>query len=140
MAISGAALLEAAVTQALLSRLRESKTGNRELFRGNAPLSSFSSITQMAFALNVFGKEYRHDIDGVRHIRNAFAHSPKELRFATKAISDVCDTFYALRVAPKFNEAPTTARDKFSFTVRTVGMFLILASAELMTPLKSDLP
>jgi len=140
VAILGGALTESALTQAVLSRLRESKSGHRELFRNSAPLSSFSAVTQMGFALNIFGSEYRHDLDGIRHIRNAFAHAPRELTFKNKAVSDVCDSFNALKVTEKFNETPVTARDKFSFTIRTVSMFLILASEMPSRPDRPDLP
>ncbi|WP_425417497.1 hypothetical protein [Oricola indica] len=66
------------------------KTETDEMFTGERLLGSFSAKTQMAYALGLIGKNTRRDLDIIRLIRNAFAHSRKVIFFDTPEISDAC--------------------------------------------------
>lgn len=55
-----------------------------------APLSSLSSKIHLAYLLGIIDGEARGDLDCIRRIRNAFAHSVVMLIFKTKQITDEC--------------------------------------------------
>jgi hypothetical protein len=46
---------------------------------GDAPLATFSAKIRLAYALSIFGSSTRDDLDTIREIRNAFAHSTRPL-------------------------------------------------------------
>lgn len=62
-----------------------------ELFSGTAPISTFSAKIKICYAMGIIGKNTRRDLEIIRHIRNAFAHSAKPLWFSTPEISKACD-------------------------------------------------
>jgi hypothetical protein len=66
------------------------KNDVEKLFGVNAPLSTFSSKIMIAYAMKIFGKEIRSDLNTVREIRNIFAHSILGLTFDTKEIEKAC--------------------------------------------------
>jgi len=47
----------------------------------NGPLNSFSSKIVIGYALGIYDERMRNDLDIVRKIRNAFAHSRKLIQF-----------------------------------------------------------
>jgi DNA-binding MltR family transcriptional regulator len=51
-------------------------------FRG--PLSEFSARIKVGFAMYLFGRETRDDLEIIRRIRNLFAHQSTVLTFATE--------------------------------------------------------
>jgi hypothetical protein len=57
-------------------------------------LSSLARKISMARALGIYGTKMRSDLNWIRHIRNAFAHSKIHLEFATKEIADACDQLF----------------------------------------------
>ncbi len=82
----------------------------KNLFIGDsAPLSTFSAKTKMAFALGIFGRKTRKELDIIRTIRNAFAHAAKPLTFSTSQITDECS-----KLIRKFSQSnPKTAREQY---------------------------
>lgn len=109
-AIMGVALLDNTLQTAILVKLVQPNTG---LFDG--PLSSFAAKIKLAFALGLYGPETRDDLDLMRAIRNTFAHSAREVTFATPEIEAACN-------AIQFMKGPgVEAKDKY---VVTVGFFV----------------
>jgi DNA-binding MltR family transcriptional regulator len=91
VAIVGASIIAEDLRGALLSRMRPlNKSLERRLFEGYGPLSSWSSRIDMAFALGVVSGEIRDDLNRIRLIRNAFAHSKKILHFNDPEIAERC--------------------------------------------------
>jgi hypothetical protein len=92
-AILGGAIIEDALRVALLARFRPDKKDHEGLFDGdkNAPLSTFAARISVAFALRVFGPNTLGDLQCIKAVRNAFAHSLMTLDFATPEIVTVCD-------------------------------------------------
>jgi hypothetical protein len=89
--ITGAAYLESSLEDTITYKLK--KIGAKsvdELFRGDAPLGTFSAKIKFAFAIRLFGERTRHDFDCIREIRNAFAHSKLKATFETPEIQMVC--------------------------------------------------
>lgn len=54
------------------------------------PLSSFSARIKLAFCLNVIHDSVFADLNGIREIRNAFAHQVSDLSFAKDPIRSKC--------------------------------------------------
>ena len=91
-AIIGSTLVEWMLEYALLQKFRAlSSDDYTRLFRGDSgPLSTLSAKTKLAYALEICSKEERNEIDWIREIRNAFAHTLIPLSFKTKEIADMC--------------------------------------------------
>lgn len=89
--ITGAAYLERSLEDALTYKLKKiGAVSADELFRGDAPLGTFSAKIRFAFAIKLFGERTRRDFDCIREIRNAFAHSKLMATFETPEIQMVC--------------------------------------------------
>jgi hypothetical protein len=93
LVISSVAFLEGALDRLHRSRLRQdlSKEELSRIFDFEGTLGSFSSKILMAYALNIIGPISRDNLDLLRHLRNAFAHSRRPLRFDMPEISNACD-------------------------------------------------
>lgn len=85
------ALLEEGTEQLLVAHMVSLNSDETaELFRGFGPLASLSARTKFAYALGLLGKVTKRNIDLMREIRNAIAHSKKPLSFATTEVAAVC--------------------------------------------------
>lgn len=83
--------LEEATEQLLIAHMVPlNSDDHNELFRGLGPMSSLSARTKCAYALGLIGKVTKHNLDLLREIRNAIAHSKKPLGFDTPEVKAVC--------------------------------------------------
>lgn len=90
-AIVGGTLLERGLEAAVLRKFVDLKKSDyRALFEGTAPLSSFSAKIKIAHALGVLNDGCKKDLEVIKDIRNAFAHSIAEIDFATPDIAKFC--------------------------------------------------
>ena len=81
-AILGATVVEQELEGQLRKRLkRRDETLWGELTGESGPLNSFWKKIEMAFALGVIDEDVRAALNTIRHIRNAFAHAKKLLKF-----------------------------------------------------------
>lgn len=93
IAIMGSSLVEKSLEISIRSRFAPITEPDRLgifSYDYNGPLADFSSRIKVGFALGLFGPKTRVDLDHVRTVRNAFAHSVQFLSFDTKEISDIC--------------------------------------------------
>ena len=82
VAIVGAALVEDALREAILFRMRDlTKKEEDELFDGLAPLAPFSAKIRIGYALRIYGEQ---TLNAVREIRNAFSHARTRISFSTE--------------------------------------------------------
>jgi DNA-binding MltR family transcriptional regulator len=92
------ALVEDALQSAIEKRLYHFNSDElNSLFGGNGFLENFAAKSLMAYAINIVTKEQYRDLDLIREIRNAFAHTMPNVTFETKEVMDVCDllsTYY----------------------------------------------
>jgi hypothetical protein len=91
----GAAILlgtyvEAALEEAIESALHIRHWQHRRFFGVNGLLSSFANKTSMAFVLDIIGPETYANLEHIREIRNAFAHSKVHVSFKMKEIKSAC--------------------------------------------------
>jgi hypothetical protein len=90
------ATTELALANAILRKFRPlSSTEAKELFERDGPIATFSLKTRFAYVLGIFGPQTRKDLDLIREIRNAFAHSRRPLRFSVNEVKRACDFLHA---------------------------------------------
>ncbi|MGM4967818.1 MltR family transcriptional regulator [Tardiphaga sp. 1201_B9_N1_1] len=97
------------------------------LFEGEAPLSSFSAKIKIGYALGLYGKIVRDDLDTIRTVRNAFAHSTVHLDFKTPAVSVVCNRLklYGAIISLDTNNERRSASAQFTVISQALtGLFL----------------
>lgn len=90
-ALFAAAYLDSALSDLLYVFLVGGKKIEEDLFKGNAPLSSFSSRIKMAFYLGLISNDVRRDLDLIRLVRNDFAHNPGPMSFSTQSVANRCN-------------------------------------------------
>lgn len=89
-ALFAAAYLDKALSDLLSNLFVADKRLDQDLFKGNAPLTSFSSRIKMAYYLGKISSECRSDLDTIRGIRNEFAHHSIVISFEDQSIADRC--------------------------------------------------
>jgi DNA-binding MltR family transcriptional regulator len=94
----GAALIASAAVEMSLSHFIESwivpdlnSDEENGLFGSDAPLSSFSDKIKVAYAFGLIDKDLRENLETLRLIRNAFAHSILAIDFKTEEIAKACE-------------------------------------------------
>ena len=120
LALLDATMVERMLERVILSRMTRLKRKQRmDLFEGMAPLSTFSAKIKMAHALAILGPKTVADIEIIKDIRNAFAHSFHSLTFNRKEIAAQCNKLTAPeRVAGIVDDSlwtwpPTKPRDQY---------------------------
>lgn len=139
-AIVSATQLEHSLERALL-QTKMVPLGNDEygrLFGPDRPLATFNAKIRLGHALGIFERQTRRDLDRIREIRNAFAHSGLQLFFSTDEIANHCDQITlparAADNVPVFGHEywpPTDARGRYIETAFAYwAIFMNLASGE----------
>jgi len=92
-AVMFGSFVEVALERLLASVMRSdlNSKDKRQLFEYEGAVGSFSSKTIMAYALKLIGSTTRSDLDWIRLLRNAFAHSRMPFDFGTPEVRAVCD-------------------------------------------------
>lgn len=144
LAIVLAADTEEVLKEAIMTKfVALTATEETGLFGTDAPLSSLSGKIRMAYALNIVGKDIKHDLDIIRSIRNAFAHSRTHISFSTPEVKAACDLLRFINTQPAFEYAkersvewpPPSGREKYSETAQ----YLCLALACIRSPGLEDI-
>lgn len=98
-ALTAAAIIEHRLELAITMHLRKGITARekKDIFDGGSggPLGDFHSKIRMARALGIITKDQEEDLDTIRVIRNAFAHSIHPMTFSDEAIVRACKMFNA---------------------------------------------
>jgi hypothetical protein len=63
---------------------------SKDLFGFNSPIGTFNFKIRIGNALGIFGDEMRRDLDMIRSIRNAFAHSQRPINFSDVPVKNAC--------------------------------------------------
>lgn len=104
------------------------------MFKGDAPLASFSARIRMAYALGIISKEMRADLDAIRDIRNVFAHAQKHITFDTHAVRSACLSLKARMADISDVPPPDTARDHYEQACITLLLKLRQLDPEFIRP------
>lgn len=133
--IVGTALVETALRLSIRARMNPNLTSADEqsLFEGDAPLGTFSSKIRIAFAFEVLDSDLRDEVNKLRAVRNAFAHSSRVLDFGTSEVADVCKNL----ILPEYDTgapwevngdtviwSPEKPKDRYLVSVRLSWLFL----------------
>jgi hypothetical protein len=93
IAIVAASYVEHALEVALVASMVKLSTSERDglfTYERKGPLADFSSKIKLSRALGIIGPQTRADLDHVRNIRNAFAHTLQPIGFETAEVAEVC--------------------------------------------------
>jgi DNA-binding MltR family transcriptional regulator len=127
-AVLAAALLEDLLRLCILTKMVElSKDEHDRLFIGAGPLSSFSTKTQFAYALGTIGPRVRHDLDSIREIRNALAHTNLKIDFDTPEVAALCAGLHCLAAIedPADVSIAQTAKGRFIQATKALMIHII---------------
>jgi DNA-binding MltR family transcriptional regulator len=132
LAILATAMVERGLQNAIIQRMvKLTKSEHDQLFDGTGPLSSFSSKIKIAYSIGAISGSARADLDSIREIRNAFAHSIVYIDFTEPAISDRCRQLWLGRhleelegIDPSSSVLLSTARIQFQYNARMYSSIL----------------
>src|SRR5258708_40156 len=88
-----ATLLDQFLKTAILTRLVTLNSEEDDGLFGandNSPLSSFSARIKIGYALGIYDRQFRRDLDMIRAIRNVFAHAHGHVDFNSPAVVNGC--------------------------------------------------
>lgn len=101
-------LLNLAITEAIRATLRQDDSEQIDaLFGGpgkDGLFITFGERARVAYALNVFGPETLADLNLLRYVRNAFAHSRVAVSFENAEVADMCRHFNIIAVETEEDE------------------------------------
>ncbi len=90
-ALVWSSVVEDNLRRCLLKNMRDLPSDMEDqLFEGYGPLASFSARTKVSYALSLIGPKTRINLDRIRAVRNAFAHTGASLSFGTPQLANVC--------------------------------------------------
>jgi DNA-binding MltR family transcriptional regulator len=123
IAVVAATVVEKALQVAITTRFAKVTEENwDEIFRfDRGPLGTLSSKIKLAHALGLFGPKTRSDLDHVREIRNAFAHSMSLIRFDTPEVADICEQLHTPSTATLLTSFGVTPRAKYLNTTTMIA-------------------
>jgi DNA-binding MltR family transcriptional regulator len=110
----------------------------KRLYQHDGLLYGFSTTIQLAFVLGLITPELRNDLDIIRQIRNAFAHAPRPISFATDEITRECkrlkslDRFKAYFEEGQWDYSKLSSRTFFMTTTLAISFHLVEQSKILL--------
>jgi len=99
IALIGASVVDKGLEVAIRARLTptEDDPEVKSIFSydHSGPLAELSARIKMAYVMKIFGPKTKKELDHIRIVRNAFAHSVNILRFEDREVSDICNLLHA---------------------------------------------
>jgi DNA-binding MltR family transcriptional regulator len=90
------------------------------MFGGSGSLATFSSKIAMAFALGIIDRQMRNDIDVIREMRKAYAHSRMPISFEQADLQAACKRILSQELPSMTTHEPKALREVF--VIKTVMM------------------
>jgi hypothetical protein len=128
-ALKSGSLVEVSLEHAIKARIiRLRKPELKSLFEGpQSPLGTFSAKIWIGYALGLYGAKAKHDLDAIKDIRNAFAHSPHHLDFRSRRIASRCYSMHFVERRKINGKRPKeSARTLFLQATRVFALLLSL--------------
>lgn len=97
-----------------------------ELFKGYAPLSSFSARISMAYALGLLTEGMKKDFHYIRKIRNHFAHHPDEASFEISPVRELCSNLSMAQATINPDGSPRRVQLPRSQYLVTIGITAVM--------------
>ncbi len=111
------------------------------LFENRGPLQDFSARIQVAFALNLIDRGTFVDLNALRDIRNAFAHTPEALDFDRPDVAEKCNAlWYPSHLKYKDSPTPTTPREMFVRDIELLADLMIETEGYLIKQAAIPMP
>jgi len=124
-ALLAASFLENEMKKRILDFLVNEES-SAKLFEPYHPLSTFSGLVEVTFALGFLLRAMLSDLTLIRKIRNYFAHHPKHVTFEQAPVSDWCRELTTAKGIPTQGGEPCrqdNARDQYLFTIAMVLVY-----------------
>lgn len=99
-----------------------------DIFNYEGPLGSFSNRIKIAYALGTFNSVVRDELEIIRDIRNAFAHSVIHLSISTKEIAEATEELVAYHLLDESLKVNDILRGTFTMTIVNLYTFLSLGT------------
>lgn len=116
--ILSASYLEVVLESALICHFSDvARSKQKESFQGNGFLSTFSSKIKLAYFMGIIDNSAYLDLEIIREIRNAFAHSIQPLSFDTNLVSKKCENLHL-------------AGDKTHYFKKAMGDLIVAESSD----------
>lgn len=128
LVLSLAAFAEESLGELISTFMRPVDSTKRLLDGFNAPLGTFSSRIQAAYALGLISKEQYCDLEHLRKIRNEFSHSWKPLSFRDSKIENHIKGISYSSIDDKF---PETSLEKVRSSLSTLLVELQVTTAQI---------
>ncbi|MEB9416023.1 MltR family transcriptional regulator [Bacillus cereus] len=142
--VSGS-IIDELLGELLKAFLINSKSIEKDLFKGNGVLATFEAKIQMSYYLGLISKNEKSNIIYLQRVRNKFAHQFIDITFENDAISNVCSNFEIPKNCYMPNKIPlpnketgelpkidlnpikkeTSAKDRFIFAFKYLYINLI---------------
>lgn len=126
------AVIEDTLTLKLAQKMRpfEGKKGRNDferMFANNGPLSTFSGKIAMAYALELIDPQTRDELDDIREMRNACAHSFFPISFDLPEMQKVCRRLMGKEDSLlRIDEDADRAAYRLGFQVSAILVFLVI--------------
>jgi hypothetical protein len=92
--------VELALNSAIFRVLSWDQETRGQLTSSEGPVATFAQKVHLGRALRIYGPETQHNLDYIRLIRNAFAHSHVPISFETKEVKDAVGQLKQLKPLP----------------------------------------
>lgn len=112
----------------------------KALFRNpTAPLSSLSAKINIGHALGIFSDEMRSQLDRMRSIRNAFAHTILAVTFNEPSIMGECNKLEPARLTDRvYQGVDNTPRERFTMVATMIASHLLRYNGSGVEKIRSD--
>lgn len=93
-----ASILEDVLANQIRQRLRPMSADEEKalrLFSFDGPFGTFSTLINVGYALEIIDENTRAELHDLREMRNACAHSPRPISFATPELANVCKRLFS---------------------------------------------
>lgn len=126
VALVAATNLDMTLEHAIKSRLVTLNSDeNDRLFGPDAPIGTFSARIKIGYALGIYERKFRSDLDTIRLIRNVFGHVQSHVDFETPEIAAACGE---IRIIKRNDPADWDARRLYIWSAMKLCMHLYFGS------------
>ncbi len=124
-AIAGTAFLDILLRMSLERLMRPYTELQNTIFENRGPLQDFSARIHVSFALKLIGTGAYNDLNILRDVRNAFAHSAEAFEFDREDIARLCNNlWYPKWIRFTGKPDPVTPRQMFVRSVQMIAQGL----------------
>lgn len=119
-----------------MTPLETDATARAEVFGARGTLSSYANKTLIAYALGIIDKSTKKEIDLIREIRNACAHSRLPISFKVRQLQDAAKAVIGKDLLKEIKDhEPQTLRTAFIIQCSLIAKYI--GTGQRQTPLEA---